>query len=167
MNKPIPAGIWAPVGANLVKNPPAKCRAGESDCVQKAQGFPGVMSRKTATTMRVAMTALLQLCIVGIWLYGACRLFGQAHPVLAGARLLVMLCQICTRLTAGKKRLIALPQDATRFPRQRCKSTPWHSVRHTLMENDFNERVSVIMPSTEHVYRHAERSDKESTLSDR
>jgi hypothetical protein len=163
MNKPIPAGVGAPAEENLDRNPSAKCRAGESDCAQKAQparGLPRVVSRKTATKMRVAMTTLLQLCIVGIWLYGACRLFRQAHPVLAGALLLVIPCQVCARLRARRQRRIALPLGYARLPRQSDKLAPQHSIRHTLLENGFNERVSVMIPPTGHVFRHAERADK-------
>jgi hypothetical protein len=170
MNTPTPAGVDARMGGNVDADLTAKTRAGEADSalnVRTAQVLPGVASRETDTKTRAVMTALLQLCPAGIWLYSAWRLFRQAHPLLASALLLVALCQVCARLRAGGKHRTALPQGATRFPRKRGKSAPWHSVRQTLLENDFNERVSVMMPPTVHVCRHAERAGKEDISSDR
>ncbi len=158
MNTPSPTGMDADLTAEY--------RAGEADSalkVRTALVLPGEASRETDTKTRVVMTALLQLCLAGIWLFSAWRLFRQAHPLLAGALLLVTLCQVCARLRAGRKHRIALPQGTTRFSRKRGKSAPWHSVRQTLLENDFNERVSVMMPPTGHVFRHAERAGKDAS----
>jgi hypothetical protein len=158
------------MGGHVDTDLTAKTRAGEADSalkVRTAQVLPGEASREPGSMMRIAMTALLQLCLAGIWLYSAWRLFRQAHPLLASALLLVTLCQVCARLRAGGKHRIALPQDCAKFPRQNDEPAPWHSIRQTPLENDFNERVSVMMPPTVHVCRHAERAGKEGISSDR
>ena len=173
MNRPTTKGAGSNTGADLPTDPPAKCLVGNSDSVQKeppAQTLPSSPPRKAGAQMRGAMTTLLQLCVAGIWLYGACRLFGQAHPVLASTLLLVGPCQVCVQLIeliAGKKHRAALPQGDTRFPRRQAESAPWHSLRQTLLENDFNEKVSVMMPSIGHVGRHAERAGKGGTSPER
>lgn len=104
------------------------------------------------------LPTLLYLSTIAVWGVATWRLYRADHFLIASALLFVTLRQSALYPSSSQKQQATRPATNS-FPRRRCVM-PRHNLGAPLIDNEFNERVSVPLSPTLHTRRHKDRAEK-------